>query len=162
MFNKLESKIADNKIDEAIDIVEELGSKKTVEAVHILIHHLLITKDVGLRNSIAIALADIGSKEAIEPLISLLKNPNTIGNRGTILYALESFQCPEYIELFAELLCEDSFEVSRQALILIDSHLKNISRETKERCIKIIQKKIERISDQKQFLIDSLEELGWD
>ena len=162
MFGKLEIKIADNKVDEAIAIVEELGSKKIVGAVHLLIHHVLSTKNGSLRNTIAIALADIGSKEAIEPLISLLKNPSTIGNRGTILYALESFHCPEYIELFAELLCEDSFEVSRQAFMLIDSHSKNISNETKDRCIKIIRKKIDGITDQKEFLIDSLEELGWE
>ncbi|MFF2755291.1 HEAT repeat domain-containing protein [Psychrobacillus sp. NPDC058041] len=162
MLGKLDSKIADNKVDEAIAIVEELGSKKIVEAVHLLIHHVLTTKNAKLRNSIAIALADIGSNEAIEPLISLLKNPNTIGARGTILYALESFPCTEYIELFAELLGEDSFEVSRQAFILIDSHSENISSETKEKCISIIQKKIDRITDQKEFLIDSLEELGWE
>lgn len=119
-----------------------------------MIHHVLTTKNAGLRNSIAIALADIGSKEAIEPSISLLKDPNTKGKRGTILYALESFQCPEYIELFVELLCEDSFELSRQAFNLLDSHSESISSE-------IIQGKIGRIAEQKEFLIDSIEDLGW-
>lgn len=41
-----------------------------------------------LRNHVAITLSDLRCQEAVVPIIKLLKDPNTEGSRGTLLYAL--------------------------------------------------------------------------
>ncbi|XEC96686.1 HEAT repeat domain-containing protein [Paenibacillus tarimensis] len=155
----LEEKINNNNIEEAIDIISEIGNNKDVEAVPFLIHHLVDTNNNILRNAIAIALADIGSNEAIEPLISMIKNPKTIGYRGTLLYALESFDCSDHAQLIVDLLGEDNFEVSRQSLLLLESIADNIPKEVKQKCIQKIQDKIVSLQDKIEFLSESLEVL---
>lgn len=106
-----------------------------------LIYFLKETDNNGLRNAIAIALSDIGSVEAVEPIIKMLQHPKTLRARGTLLYALEAFDCSDYSELIAELLFEDSFEVSRQSLLLLEANVDRIPPEKKQNCIKKIQKK---------------------
>jgi len=159
-LSKLEEKIINNNIEEAKKIIEEIGYRKNVEEVPLLIHNLVNTDNNILRNAIAIALSDIGSVEAIEPLISMLSHPKTIGARGTLMYALEAFDCSAYAELITDFLSEDSFEVSRQSLILLESNAANISIEVKQRCIKKIQDKIEFLHNKIEFLSESLEVLA--
>jgi HEAT repeat protein len=158
-LRELEEKINNNNIEEAINIIREIGNNRDVEAVRFLIRYLIGTDNNTIRNAIAIALSDIGSNEAIEPLISMLKTPKTIGARGTLLYALESFDCSAHAELITDLLCEDSFEVSRQSLLLLMSNANNIPIEIKQKCIQKIQEKIENLRDKTEFLTDSIEVL---
>lgn len=156
-LSELEEKIKNNNIEETKKIIEEIGYSKNANAVPLLIHYLVDTDNNIIRNAIAIALSDIGSIEAIEPIISMLRHPKTIGARGTLLYALEAFDCSDYGELITDLLFEDSFEVSRQSLILLESN--KIPIEVKQKCIEKIQDKIERLRDKIKFLSESLEVL---
>jgi len=153
-LSELEEKIINNNIEEAKKLIKEIGYRKNVKAVPLLIRYLLDTDNNVLRNAIAIALSDIGSIEAIEPLISMLRHPKTIGARGTLLYALESFDCSDYAEQITDFLSEDSFEVSRQSLILLESIMNNFSIEVKQKCTKKIQDKIEFLSKSLEVLMD--------
>lgn len=154
--SELEEKIQNNNIDEAIQIIKEIGCRKDVELVPMLIHYLVETDNNILRNAIAIALSDIGSNEAIEPLISMLSHTKTIGSRGTLLYALEAFDCSSHAELITDLLFEDRFEVSRQALLLLESIVNNVPIEIKQKCVEKIQDKIDSLHDKIEFLSESI------
>ncbi|WP_102275557.1 HEAT repeat domain-containing protein [Cytobacillus massiliigabonensis] len=156
-LEELEIKIKNNNIEDAIDLIEEIGNNKNIEAVRPLIHHLLTTDNKNLRNAIAIALSDIGNSEAIEPLIYMLKSPNTVGSKGTLLYALENFNCGPFAELIVDLLFDDSFEVSRQSFLLLESNAKTIPTDLKHKCIKKIMSKIDNLRDQTEFLRESIE-----
>lgn len=158
-LKELENKIKNDCFEEAKDMIKEIGKNKKSEAVPLLIHHLISTDNNSLRNTIAMALADIGSAESIEPLISLLRSPKTVGARGTLLYALGNFNCASHAELIAEMLCEDNFELSRQSLLLLESNAKDIPFENKLKCNQIINDKIERLCDQVEFLNYSLKVL---
>ncbi|MDM5227252.1 hypothetical protein QUF73_13670 [Cytobacillus sp. NJ13] len=57
ILNNLERNIIKNELKEAIKLVKEIGENKIEEAVDILEYHLLDTENHLLRNSIAIALA---------------------------------------------------------------------------------------------------------
>ena len=155
----LEKNIENNNIDEAKSIIKNIGRNKYTEAVPLLIKYLMSTDNSILRNTIAMALSDIGSTEAVEPIINMIKHPKTIGNRGTLLYALEPFDYSAYIELLVELLNEDNFEVSRQSLTLIKSIAKDISEEIRQRCITKIKNEIENLQDKIDFLSESLDVL---
>lgn len=123
---KLKEEISENNIDAAISIIEEIGEKRLNEAVLYLIEQLQTTDNHLLRNSIAIALSDIGNQDAVEPIINVLKDLKTIGYRGTLLASLEPFNYSSHVDFLFGFLMEGNFEVSR---ILYNLNLKRISLE---------------------------------
>lgn len=158
-LSELEEKIINNNTEEARAIIEEIGYNKDVKAVPLLIHYLVSTDNNIMRNTIAIALSDIGSIEAVEPIISMLRHPKTIGARGTLLYALEAFDCSAHGELITDVLLEGNFEVRIQSLILLESNVNNIPIEVKQKCIERIQDKIDILHEKIEFLSELLEVL---
>lgn len=153
----LDNIIKNEKIDDAIYIIEEIGEKKCMEALPFLIEKLESTDNHLLRNAIALALSDIGSPEAIEPIINMIRHPKTKGYRGTLLSALEPFDYSEHIELLVNLLYEGNFEVSRKSLILIEAIIKNTPNEIRQRCISVIRNEIEKLEDKIDFLLESID-----
>ncbi len=159
-LNILEESIENNDFEHALSIIAEIGRNKYKEAVPVLIKYLQSTDNNTLRNEIAMALSDIGSAEAVEPIVNMIRNPKTMGNRGTLLYALEAFDYSEYLELFIDLLLnEDNFEVSRQALLLVESIVKDIPNEIKQEYVGKITGEIESLQDKIDFLSESLDVL---
>jgi HEAT repeat protein len=159
IFDILVEKIENNKFDEAICIISEIGRDRIKDAVPILIKYLKKTNNNKLRNEIAIALSDIGNPIAVKPLIDMIKHTKTKGNRGTLLYALESFDYSEHIELLVDLLNEDSFEVSRQSLMLIEPLVKHLPDSIKQKYMIKIKNKILNLQDKIDFLSESLDVL---
>lgn len=157
VLNSLEEKIKNNKIDEAITLIDQLGESKSIESVPLLIKFLLETDNINLRNSIALALSDIGIDDAIEPLINLIKDPKTRGSRGTLLFALAPFDCSRYIDVFIELLLEDSFETSRQSFILLENNISRLQKEEKQQYRQKIISIITSLEDKMELLSESLE-----
>lgn len=70
---------------------------KLKEAIPLLIEYLKSTENNILRNSIALTLSDIGSEEAVKPLIDMINHPKTLGVRGTLKYALKAFDCSGHL-----------------------------------------------------------------
>lgn len=155
--SSLENRINVGDIEGALRVIEGMGKGKDKKVVPILIKHLESTENKILRNKIAIALSDIGSPEAIEPLMNMLNNPKTIGSRGTLLYALESFDCLSHVELIMDLLFDDNFEVSRQALILIEPIIKDIEDEIKQKYMMKIRNELDMLQEKIDFLSEVLD-----
>jgi len=153
----LEESIQNNNIDDALKIIADIGEKKCKEAVPVLIKNLEKTENNKLRNKIAIALSDIGCYEAVEPIINMIKSPKTIGNRGTLLYVLESLDYSSHIEFLVDLLYDDNFEVSRHSLVLIEQIIKDIPNEIKEQYKMKIRNKIDNLEEKIDFLSESLD-----
>ncbi len=156
----LKESISNNNIDEAIKIVEEIGSNKETATTPVLLEYLQSTDNHILRNAIAIALSDIGCDNAVEPIINLLKHPKTKGSRGTLLYSLESLNYIPFIESLVDFLNDDSFEVSRQTLTLLESVNGDIPLEVIQKCIVKIENDVEKLEDKMDFLTDSLDVLN--
>ncbi|MGW9125342.1 HEAT repeat domain-containing protein [Paenibacillus chitinolyticus] len=159
IIDLLQEEVSKNNIEEAGSIVEKIGDSKLIEAVPILINILLDTESNQLRNTIAIALSDIGCDDAVVPIISLLKSPKTQNSRGTLLYALESFDCSDYGELITELLIEGNFEVRWQSISLLRINVTNMSAALKHNCRTKLQANLSNtIADEE--LQEALEILG--
>lgn len=159
-YKKLEDSINSGDIDNALVMIEDIGEAKSKEALPILIKYLQSTDNNILRNKIALALSDIGSHEAIEPLISMLSSSKTIGSRGTLLYALEPLDYSSHIELIMKLLFEENFEVSRHSLILIESMIKEIDDGIKNKYRVEIRTHIDSLYDKIDFLLEALDVLA--
>ncbi|WP_168119011.1 HEAT repeat domain-containing protein [Paenibacillus sp. HB172176] len=145
------------RFDEAIDLIEIIGEKKNGIFTTTLIEYLNKTDNTLLRNAISIALADIGSSEALVPLINQLKDPKTKGKRGTILYALESFDCSEYAEVIVESLTSRYFEESRHAYQILELIKDRMPSEVKLRCISKVNEKLEELEDEMEMLEEALD-----
>ncbi|MFE4572537.1 HEAT repeat domain-containing protein [Paenibacillus chitinolyticus] len=159
IIDSLKEEVSKNNIEEAGSIVEKIGDSKLIEAVPILINILLDTESNQLRNTIAIALSDIGCDDAVVPIISLLKSPKTQNSRGTLLYALENFDCSDYGELITELLIKGNFEVRWQSISLLRINVKNMSAALKHNCRTKLQANLSNtIADEE--LQEALEILG--
>lgn len=155
---RLEEVIESGDLKEAVKIIEEIGEKLDHTFTPILLRYLATTDSVLLRNVIAITLADLGDSEAVLPLIDLLRNPKTKGNRGTLLYALDFFDVSTYVVTLVDLL-DDTFEASRQSYQLISSVQDKISEAQKDICRQMIRRKLtDHINKHKRdFLLESLE-----
>jgi nucleotide-binding universal stress UspA family protein len=155
----LREAVVSNKMDIVEGMLEEIGRSKLKEAIPLLIEYLKSTESNILRNSIAITLSDIGSEEAIEPLIEMINHPKTLGARGTLLYALKPFDCSGHLETLVYHLITGNFEVQLQAYQLIEVINSVISDEVLLKCILKVKDGLNEIERQHEILSDTLEML---
>lgn len=148
ILKELKEKVKSNQIEEAVKLIKQL-KKEDEEVIKYLISLIKSTEDSQLRNMGAIALADMNVTEAVDTIILLLKDEKTINNRGTLVYALQSFDCSEHIEFITKLFIEDNYEVSQESLSIMKSNELSITRKQKRACLNEIKNKIE-------FLIEGL------
>ncbi|WP_223264188.1 HEAT repeat domain-containing protein [Paenibacillus sp. IHB B 3084] len=134
---RLEEVIESGDLKEAVRIIQDVGEKQDHKFTSILLKYLESMENALLRNVIAIKLADLESNEAVLPLINLIRSPKTKGNRGTLLYALESFDASSHVVTLVDLL-DDTFEASRQSFQLISNMKDKISKAQKDKCKQII------------------------
>lgn len=155
---RLEEVIESGDLKEAVKIIEEIGEKLDHTFTAILLRYLATMDSVLLRNAIAITLADLGYSEAVLPLIDLLRNPKTKGNRGTLLYALEFFDVSTHVVALVDLL-DDTFEASRQSYQLISNVQDKITKAQKDICRQLIRGKLgdHKNKYKRDFLLESLE-----
>ncbi|PNQ81890.1 HEAT repeat domain-containing protein [Paenibacillus sp. F4] len=155
---RLEEVIESGDLKKAVKIIEEIGEKLDHTFTPILLRYLATTDSVLLRNVIAITLADLGDREAVLPLIDLLRNPKTKGNRGTLLYALEFFDVSTHVVALVDLL-DDTFEASRQSYQLISTVQDKITKAQKDMCRQMIRRKLADYKNKykRDFLLESLE-----
>ncbi|WP_336776994.1 HEAT repeat domain-containing protein [Paenibacillus sp. MMO-58] len=152
---QLERALMSGNQDEASAAISEASRYKNKEVVLMLIKHLKNTENKILRNEIALALSDFRNPEAVEPIIELLKDPKTLGSRGSLLYALRPFDYSSHLELLIDFLINGNFEVRHEAKYLLQ--LLNV-RIPGDQIIKI-KKAINEFEDRIDLLLETLDEL---
>jgi HEAT repeat protein len=91
----------------------DMGAFEAIPALRIALSS--VTVDATVRNAVAIALSDL-KDDGMVPLIgALLLDPRTKGNRGTLLYAIESFDNRSLLRELTQLVLTGGFEVRHQA-----------------------------------------------
>ncbi|WP_047154723.1 HEAT repeat domain-containing protein [Aneurinibacillus tyrosinisolvens] len=158
-LEQLQKEIEDNNIEEAISMIEEIGRRGEKKAVPFLIQHLKSTDNHGLRNQIALALSDMGNQEAVEPIIEMITHSKTLGNRGTLLYALKPLDYSNHIELLVDCMVNGNYEVQHEAKQLIMEMNGVIPDETLLKAILKVQKEIKNLKEKHDFLLKVLGEL---
>lgn len=143
-INLLEDALEKNDVEEVERLITDISSDQHDEAVSILTKHITLTQNPGIRNTLAIALRDIGNEKAISPLIDLINDPKTLGNRGTLLYALEPFDCTEHLESIVQQFLTGNFEVQAMAYQLLESMDGKVPADT---LLKSLQKVKEQLNE---------------
>lgn len=156
-INTLKIKIREKRLDEAINIIKEIGRSRSKEAVAFLIEELETTDNHNLRDTIAIALSDIGCEEALIPIIKLIKHPKTNGHKGTLLYALRPFDYAPYFDMLVDFVIDGYFELSRESLYLIDAIADRITYDIRTNSLSRIECKIKDLVEQVDFLDEARE-----
>ncbi|MFJ6207359.1 hypothetical protein [Lysinibacillus sp. NPDC092081] len=157
MFDELKRLIENDLAREASDLLDDMIENDEMVDKGYLLEILLKTKNPSLRNSIAFALSDLGVEEVVEPIITLLKSPETLGNRGSLLSALEPFNYVKHAELLVDYFLNGNYEVSRRSYSLLEPILGQITGKDKEKFAGKIEEKIENLEIELDFLKDTLE-----
>lgn len=155
--NLLTNALEKNDVEEAERLITQIPADEHDEAVSILIKHIALTENPRMRNALAIALRDIGNEKAISPLIALINDPKTIGNRGTLLYALEPFDCTEYLESIIQQFLTGNFEVQAMAYQLLESMDGKVPADALLKSLQKVKKQLNEIERQQELHVEVLD-----
>ncbi|WP_409294247.1 HEAT repeat domain-containing protein [Peribacillus sp. SCS-26] len=150
--------LMNERLEEAASLLEKAGQMKDKEAVPILINYLKSTENHNLRNSIALALSDIGDEKAVKPLIEMINDPKTLGHRGSLLYALKPFDCSAYLETLIKHLLTGNLEVQLTSFELIEENVHSPVRdEVLLNSILKVKNELSEIERKKDLFTEALE-----
>nr|WP_154892412.1 HEAT repeat domain-containing protein [Paenibacillus xylanexedens] len=158
-FNKINQLIQNNDIDNVLGLIEELGNNNDISTAPLLLELMNTTENHLIRNQTAIALSDMKYQDAVNPIIDLLKDPKTLGYRGSLLYALEPLNYSEHVGLLFDFIISGNFEVSRNSFLLLEQAKDKISSELKQEYKNKMNKYIEELEEKIEFLNETIEEL---
>ncbi|BAZ17186.1 phycocyanin alpha subunit phycocyanobilin lyase, CpcE subunit [Calothrix sp. NIES-4071] len=165
IYEKYVEQLHSSNQDLVIESAHALGDLGDSRAVPILIKLLQESSDSAIRNAAAVGLREIGDERALYPIVSLINDPKTEGNRGTLIYALEGFECSHLLPFLVELVITGNFEVSHQAFSVIESIDMEIDLETADACIQKLKNALlqdDTKADLLEDLIDLLDEMRAD
>lgn len=156
-LRSLEIAIETNDVQSIEKLLNELSKHQHKELVPLLVKYLGITENPSIRNTIAMMLRDIGDEEAVQPLVDLLKDPKTIGSRGTLLYALEPFDCIDHLEVIVEQFLAGNFEEQAQAFQLIASLDGKATGNSLVKSLLAVKEQLNEIDRQRELHLEVLE-----
>ncbi len=145
-----------NTVIKAAHTLGDLGDR---QAVPMLIDMLQTTSNPTIRDAIAVGLRELGDERALHPLLSLIADPKTEGHRGTLVYALEGFNCASCLSFLVDLVISSNFEVSHQAFLVIESIESKVSAMTLDTCLQRVQEALSQSDDEKVELLKELIEM---
>lgn len=148
-----------NDTAEVIKAIFTIGNRGYLLALPILLELLQTTNNHAIRDAIAVTLRELKDERAVEPLVSLIKDPKTAGHRGTLLYALEVFDCAPILPLLVDLVITGKFEVSHQAFLLIESIESEIDDETWTTSLRQVKEALTQAEGEKADLLEELLDL---
>jgi hypothetical protein len=128
-----------SNIKDIVKIAHQLGDLGDPQAVPILIELLNGTQDGLVRNAAALGLRELRDNRAVPYLLEQLKAPDTIGNRGTLMYALETLDATEALVDIVKIMCADNYEVIAMGIRVIEAGLGNYQPDIKYQAVQILQ-----------------------
>ncbi len=148
-IQELINNIKSSDVDVARSAIFKVGEKKINEVKPLLIE-LLDSSNQFIRDAAAMTLGDLHANEAVPKIIELIQQPENENNRGSLIYALHSFEVEHFFLLFTELIINGNFEVREMAIDLI------------EKCIEKTEPKIRlealgKLSDAKRHFSENLD-----
>jgi hypothetical protein len=109
------------------DLLHEIASLDRIpdELAENMLQVLADTDKAGIRNVLAVALAQAGVEQAVPCIIHLLKQPKTAGARATLLYALNQIDANLDLATLTNIILTDTWEAKEEALILLENLLES-------------------------------------
>jgi HEAT repeat protein len=163
-IKKLIASLTNDEPSEAATSARSLGKACVVEAVPELRRVLVSTSSFRLRNACAIALSDLADEGCVPIIAALLEDPATAGQRGSLLYALEPFDCRSLFPLLVEIAAFDGFEARHTAFDLLCAVEGDVDPGVVKDAMKVAQSALETATDERRNsnldLVELLEEFN--
>ena len=156
---QLLSDIAGADLQRAIAAARELASRREASAVPHMLRILQDTDNASVRDALALALSDLKEPAAFDAIVALVKSDRTMGHRGTLLYALGAYDCAPILPLLVSLVIEGNYEVSRQALALIEGIDTEVDDRTWQTYVERLQTALEVATEDRRPLLERLKEM---
>ncbi|KYC38714.1 hypothetical protein WA1_36710 [Scytonema hofmannii PCC 7110] len=157
-YQKYVEQLDSNNRDLVVEAAHALGDIGDRRSVNILIELLQKTNDPVIRNAAAVGLRELGDERALNPIVSLVNDAKTEGYRGTLIYALEGFDCSHLLPFSIEQVITGNFEVSHQAFSLIESIDVEVDSKTLNICTQRVKDALLQ-NDEKAGLLEDLIDL---
>jgi HEAT repeat protein len=141
---------------QVVDAANALFSLRDPRGVKAAIDVLLSTDDPTVRDALALSVSDHKHPEGFEALVTLLQDEHTRGHRGTLLYALAPYDCSAILLLLIDFAVTGSFEVSQQALNLIDGIDAEIDEQTWQEGVRRLRQAYANASEERRPAIAEL------
>ena len=125
----------EERLVQALRRVKSLRSPRRTRELQVL-DVLTTASSSRVRNAAALALADMRTKAAEQPLIDLLSRPDTMGARATLLYALQELGSVVPLRILVDFLVTEGYEASAEALNLIEKNATRYSNEARQEAVK--------------------------
>ena len=133
---------------------------KSDEALQPLTFLLRTTDSPNIRNAAALALADMGDQRSLPFLVSLISDPKTENCRGTLVHALQYFDCSGILPFLIDLVIDGNFEVSHEAFQAIENIDGEVDENEFETCLNKIEESVHLCqSEEKKELLEALKEI---
>ncbi|MDO3413300.1 HEAT repeat domain-containing protein [Saccharibacillus sp. CPCC 101409] len=113
----------------------------------ILLKELAETDDPRLRNEIALAVSDLREEKAVDVIVDLVQQRKTLGNRGTLLYALEPLDYARHRNVLLDQVIGGNYETSTQAYTLLEKIAAQFSENEKTAYRRKLEEKIELLRE---------------
>ncbi|MGF6949089.1 hypothetical protein QF028_001594 [Neobacillus sp. B4I6] len=146
-------------LKEVEHLLDVIGTEQVKEAIPLLVEFFKRTNNHQLRNQIALCLSDIGNKQVVKPIIDMINNPKTLGNRGTLLYSLKPFDCSEHLDSLVHHLITGNFEVQAEVFQLIEAMNGRFPKKMLLKSIETLKDELSELERKQNVLSDTLERL---
>ena len=156
---ELRARLDGTDVDAVMIAMQELAYRKDVSATPRLLELLCTTENPWVRNSAAMALSDMKEPDAFNPIVELLQSEHTVGNRGTLLYSLDGYDCSGILPMLVGFVIEGGYEVRCEAMCRIEEIETTVDQQTWDNLIVRIKQALESAVDDHRAILEYVLEL---
>lgn len=143
-IEKINEYIENYEISNLEEYVQQQSESVQAKIESYLLEQLKICPDHRRRDVLAVTLGDLQYLPARDVLIDLIFKPELDMHRGSMVYALENFDCSGYYKKLVPLLfTEGNFEVRMNMYGVMESMFPRLKEEEKEWCMDYVEKQMD-------------------
>jgi hypothetical protein len=106
-----------------------------------LLRIFMVTKNVLIRNHIAIVFADLHYDKAVPYIIKKINEKSTFNNNGTLVYSLGDFDLKKYFIPLIRIISEQEYEARLTAYGIVQDLAPSIPVTIKRKALKILEER---------------------
>lgn len=134
-FKKVES--GEIELDKFLEDVKK--NRNSAQLVQLVRERLIDEKFASKRSIYCGIIHELNDRASLPLIWDLLEREETVGKRGSLVYAMENMNPISHLEKLIELTINDNYEVMTNCLNIIDNLEGHVEGEIIERCIEKIQ-----------------------
>jgi len=143
-IEKINKYIENYEISNLVEYVQQKKESVQAEIEAYLLEQLKTCSDYRRRDVVAVTLGDLQYQAARDILIDLIFKPELKMHRGSLVCALEQFDCSEHYQKLVPLLfTQGNFEVRMNMYGVMESMFPKLDEQGKKWCMDYVEKQME-------------------